>query len=297
MTAVAIRLRAELRARWRAWLVLALIAGLLGGLVLAAVAGARRAESALDRVLSGTHPQDVSIAKGFVFQNYGLDFDRIERLPQVVRVARDRPLAALIRTRSGEQMYGGHEESVIPLASPDGSQLKTLNRPKLLAGRLPDPRRTDEILADGKRSTSSDLKVGDTVRVRFIWRRLLGTPKRSISARTRSAPGSDRSQNCASSATMARPAPTIVSGHLRLPPGAYRANGGPALGSFQEILNVQLRRGEADIPAFRARGRPVAGPGDFVFSPTAADRTKVQRSIDLEARALRLAGAFGARRS
>ena len=178
MTAVAIRLRAELRARWRAWLVLALIAGLLGGLVLAAVAGARRGESALDRVLSVTHPQEVSIAKGFVFQNYGLDFDRIERLPQVVRVSRDRPLAALIRTRSGEQMYGGHEESVIPLASPDGSQLKTLNRPMLLAGRLPDPGRTDEILADRKSLDILDLEVGDSVRVRFIWRRLLGSPKK-----------------------------------------------------------------------------------------------------------------------
>ncbi len=51
MTAVAIRLSAELRARWRAWLLLAVVAGLLGGLVLAVFAGARRGESALERLL------------------------------------------------------------------------------------------------------------------------------------------------------------------------------------------------------------------------------------------------------
>ena len=86
--------------------------------MLAAVAGARRGESALDRVLSVTHPQDVSIAKGFVFQNYGLEFDRIERLPQVVRVSRDRPLAALIRTRSGEQMYAATRKALSPSPVP-----------------------------------------------------------------------------------------------------------------------------------------------------------------------------------
>jgi FtsX-like permease family len=272
---------------------LALIAGVLGGLVLAAFAAADRAESALDRLLEGRHPQDVSIAKGFVFQNDDLDFDRIERLPQVLRVARDRPLAALIRTNSGEQMYGGHEESVIPLASPDGSQLRILNRPKLLGGRLPDPRSRDEILVDEKALDILGLKVGDTVRVRFIWRRLLGTSKVDFSAdpkRARVGPLAE----LRIVGEMTRPASDDWSDELRVPPGVYRANGGAALGSFLEILNVELRRGEADIPAFRAAVDRIAGPGDFNFLPTAADRTKLQRSIDLEARALRIAGAFGA---
>jgi FtsX-like permease family len=293
MTAVAIRLRAEFRARWQSWMGVALIAGVLGGLVLAAFAAAERAESALDRLLEGKHPQDVHIAKGFVFQNFDLDFDRIERLPQVARVARDRPLAALIRTNSGEQMYGGHEESVIPLASPDGSQLRALNRPKLLAGRLPDPRSRDEILVDEKALDILGLKVGDTVRVRFIWRRLLGTDKVDFSAdpeRARVGPLAE----LRIVGEMARPGSDDWSGELRVPPGVYRANGGAALGSFQEILNVQLRRGEADIPAFRAAVDRIAGRRDFFFAPTAADRTKLQRSIDLEARALRVAGAFGA---
>jgi FtsX-like permease family len=235
--------------------------------------------------------EDVSIAKGFVFQNDDLDFDRIARLPQVVRVSRDLPLAALIRTVSGEQMYGGHEESVIPLTSPDGSQLVTLNRPKLLAGRLPDPHSTDEILADQKALSILGLKVGETVRIRFVWRRLLGTPKVDFGADPERA-------KVGPLATLrvvgvnARMISDDVSGHLHLPPGVYRAHGGPKLASFQEVLNVKLRHGEADIPAFRAAVDRIAGPGDFGFAPAGADRAKVERSIDLQVRALRLVGGL-----
>jgi FtsX-like permease family len=291
MTAVGIRFRAELRARWRAWLVLALVAGLAGGLVITAFAGAARTDSALDRLLAVTRPQDVSIAKGFVFQNYDVDFDRIERLPQVVGVSRDRPLAALIRTASGEQMYGGHERSVIPLASPDGSQLTTLNRAQLRSGRRPGPRSADEILADEKALQLLGLDVGGTVRVRFIWRRLLGTNKVDFGADPeRAVVGPIATLRIVG--VISRTSSDDVSAELRIPPAVYRANGGSALGSFQEILNVRLRHGAADIPAFRTAVERIAGPGDFLFTAAAADRTKVGRSLDLQARALRLAGGF-----
>ncbi|MDP8937079.1 MAG: hypothetical protein M3O23_05030 [Actinomycetota bacterium] len=44
-----LRLRAEARARWRAWLGLAVLAGLVGGATIAALAGARRTETAYPR--------------------------------------------------------------------------------------------------------------------------------------------------------------------------------------------------------------------------------------------------------
>ena len=49
MTAVGLRVRAELRSRWRAWLSLAVIAGVAAGLVLAIAAAGRRADSAIAR--------------------------------------------------------------------------------------------------------------------------------------------------------------------------------------------------------------------------------------------------------
>ena len=51
MTAVWIRATNELRARWRAWLAIALMLGIAGGVVMAAAAGARRTDSAVPRFL------------------------------------------------------------------------------------------------------------------------------------------------------------------------------------------------------------------------------------------------------
>ena len=54
MSAVWMRLRAEARSRWRAWLALALLVGLASGGSIAAAAGARRTESAYPRLV-GSH--------------------------------------------------------------------------------------------------------------------------------------------------------------------------------------------------------------------------------------------------
>jgi hypothetical protein len=274
-------------------LALALFAGLAASLVIVAFAGTHRGDSALERLMVITRPHDVAIAKGFVFQNDDLDFDRIARLPQVVRVSRAVPLAALIRTRSGRQMYGGHERSVIPVTSPDGSELVTLNRAHLRAGRLPDTRRTDEILTDRRALEYLGLEVGDTVRVRFIWRRLLGTSKVDFGADPERAEVGPLAE-LRIVGVLARTRSDDWSSELWLPPAVYRKYGGPALGSFQDVLNVQLRRGAADIPAFRAAVDRIAGPGDFEFAAAAPDRAKVQRSVRLQARALRMLGVFGA---
>src|SRR4051794_18151303 len=56
------RFRAELRARWRTSLTLALFAGLSGGVVVAAVAGARRTDSALARHLVAFRVPDITVA-------------------------------------------------------------------------------------------------------------------------------------------------------------------------------------------------------------------------------------------
>ena len=81
MAAVWIRLRAELRFGWRAWLALAVLAGLAGGLVTAVAAGARRTDSTVARWRSATETKDVWVGKSMVY-SLEADFSRIERLPQ-----------------------------------------------------------------------------------------------------------------------------------------------------------------------------------------------------------------------
>src|SRR5947208_9669179 len=61
MPAVWLRFRAELRRRWRAWLVLAALVGFAGGTVIAAATGARRTDTAYDRFLSSQRAVDVLV--------------------------------------------------------------------------------------------------------------------------------------------------------------------------------------------------------------------------------------------
>lgn len=58
MTAVWMFFGAELRRRWRSWLVLALLAGLIGGLVTAVAAGARRTDNAYPALVAWSRSPD-----------------------------------------------------------------------------------------------------------------------------------------------------------------------------------------------------------------------------------------------
>lgn len=88
MGAVWLRLRADLRARWRSWVGIALVAGIAGGLTTAAAAGARRTDTAYDRLVEYTRPPDVVV---YNYQDEGLavlDPEAVEALPQVAEATR-----------------------------------------------------------------------------------------------------------------------------------------------------------------------------------------------------------------
>ena len=78
MRAVWLRVRAGLRQDWRSPLVLALITGLMGSVVLASFAGARRTDTAVSRFLAWSGPTDGDVG-GVPLPT----LDRIGRLPGV----------------------------------------------------------------------------------------------------------------------------------------------------------------------------------------------------------------------
>jgi hypothetical protein len=88
VSAVWMRLRSELRIRWRSWLGLALLIGLVGAAAVAAAAGARRTETAYPRFVQAQNGYDL-IAGGFPGR---IDPERalakMEALPEVAQWAR-----------------------------------------------------------------------------------------------------------------------------------------------------------------------------------------------------------------
>ncbi|TML75003.1 MAG: hypothetical protein E6G04_12990, partial [Actinobacteria bacterium] len=76
-----------MRTRWRAWVALSLLMGVLSGVVFAAVAAARRTDSAYPRLLRWSNVPDVMVPNlGPPFPN--IDLAKASALPQVVQAGR-----------------------------------------------------------------------------------------------------------------------------------------------------------------------------------------------------------------
>src|SRR5438477_144216 len=156
MSAAWMRARSELRSRIWASVALALLIGLAGGIVLTAVAGASRTDSAYRRYLQATRAADFLISTGVSGRN--VFYRELARLPQV-------EAAGVI---AGEPL-GGFDPSthrpdpfIQTTASEEGKAGYTVDRPRLLAGRMPDPSRPLEALANRTMALKYHLHLGST---------------------------------------------------------------------------------------------------------------------------------------
>jgi hypothetical protein len=156
MTAVWARARAELRHRWQATVLLAVLVGLAGGVVLTAVAGARRTDSAMDRFLAYNRPGTLEVD--------GLDVRAVERLPQVADVDQGAYMALTPSTPSGAPDPGALGR-INPILSMRGHSLVTSERPILIRGRLPDPDQALEVAIDETLAARRRLRLGGTLRM------------------------------------------------------------------------------------------------------------------------------------
>ena len=143
----------QLFAAWRGWVALALLAGLAAGVVLAAVAGARRTDSAYPRFLAASKAADALVSpadSGSV--GY---YSALSRLPEVSAVA---PVAGLQALPAGPD--GRPESGATVFAPADGRFARVLGVPTLLAGRLPLPDRPGEVAVSQIGAQALHLHVG-----------------------------------------------------------------------------------------------------------------------------------------
>jgi hypothetical protein len=293
MSALGIRFRAELRSRWRAWLALTLLAAAAGGLLVAMAAASRRTATAHERFLVAANTADAYVGSGFAFGGESFDVARIARLPQVAASERRLLLAVIARSRSGRPLYP-LGPNALEIQVPSDGHVDRIDRPKLLRGRVPDPSRPNEALVDTKSIRSLGLSLGDSTAMRFISRDVLWSDEEvSFTADPRQAPvGPLVRVRMVGIAAHWRS--DVDSGYLHLTPAFYRAYGGRRLGSWMEQIRVRLKRGQADLPAFKAGVDRIAGQRNYGFFEPSASLPKVQRSIDLQAQALLLLTTFGA---
>ena len=162
------RARAQLRGRVGANLFLALLVGLAGALVLAAAAGARRSEAALPRFLAANQTVDAAVYVPASSPSDDLSEARrrVDALPEVRQVFRATGWttgALILAVADPTDPSRWHRQLGTAALDPGGSVV--LGRPIMVAGRLPDERRPDEVAVDEELAQRRHLRVGSRVRV------------------------------------------------------------------------------------------------------------------------------------
>ncbi len=145
-------LRLEMRRRWRSLLVLALLVALATATVLAAAAGARRGQTAFDRLWAQTLPATVTVLPN----QPGFDWAKIRALPEVAAAQR---VPGDVRVRA--DLLPGRRA---PCSRPSATEMaRTIERPVMLAGRMFNPARADEVIVTPQFAARYHKAVGDTL--------------------------------------------------------------------------------------------------------------------------------------
>ncbi|MGH2715544.1 MAG: FtsX-like permease family protein [Thermoleophilaceae bacterium] len=288
MPAVRMRLRAELRTRWRAWLALAVLAGLGAGLVIATAAGARRTDDAVARYRAAVGVFDVWVGRN---ELSAAAFARVEKLPQVARAIRSFDVAFWGRTDAGRAVTVNDVELNAPINGPEAGHERT----KYLSGRPPDPARADEIYVGARAAEANDLQVGSTLRVRVATPRELGKFTDTSRLRAGADPETTGTGPLLTLRVVGVTAEVLSEDALAftsLSRGFYETYR-RRVGLWYELTAIRLKRGDADLDAFRAGVERLAGGKQFAFQPYRSFTAKLQSSIDLQTQALLVLAVLG----
>ena len=283
MAAVWFRFRAELRSRWKAMVVIALLAGFAGGVALAAYAGARRTESAFSRLLVATRATDVLVNPDNSDQT-ALTSAKLRALPMVEAAARYDGrfvVPADFRTVDDVQSLG------TDMVAENAAAGYSYGRVNMIEGRMPDPSAPLEVMIDPLLAARRGLGPGDDLRVFVLDRAAVDRyagPQFSV----------DGARAAADRGEFGVPLTLHVVG-VGVTPDTIAVDEGfanpqilfsPAFATAYPDLPspfwaevVRLRRGAADIAALRRAVARIA-PGEAVaFQTTPATAAKVERAV------------------
>ena len=292
MGAVWFRAAVEIRRSWRGSVVLVVLTGVGGGLVFATFAGARRADSVLDRFVAGTGQQfDATIDLG-----PGEDTRPIARLPYVTRVAT--MTIVFLRPPVVKSSRLVRADSIASVVLDDPSR-PFLHGAIVVSGRVPDPHVADEVAIDEVAARGRGWRVGD--RLQF------------------GVPSPDDAFGGSGTADAPPDEPSValrVTGIVRLPQDLEPVGAGIEQAAYRPpddlwltpaflkahantanfaVAAIWLDRGPADLKAFteavrsRSGGHTHVNAAQFDAADVIADS---ERAIHVQANALRAAAAL-----
>lgn len=166
MSAVWLRLRSEVRRRWRAWIGLAVLVGFAGGAAMALAQAARRSQHAYVRFSDRESAADVVMTGANAFGLVGsVDLAAVARTGYIAQSAPafvGLPFSG--HTGSGRPL---NAVDLFPVAAGDNQLGTTVERWKMLDGRRARPSQIGEATASFVLAERLGLQVGSTLELRF----------------------------------------------------------------------------------------------------------------------------------
>ncbi|HVA02479.1 MAG TPA: FtsX-like permease family protein [Acidimicrobiales bacterium] len=158
------RFRATLPRRRGGYLTVIVLLGLLGGVAMGAIAGARRTQSAFPAYLAATKASDLQ------FLAYGLAnipttnlLRQLEHVPYVKGVASAPYLLMEQLGTNGRPVSGGANTGDVQELGSAGGMYFTQDKVTVAEGRMADPRRADEMVATAQAAHISGWHLGETI--------------------------------------------------------------------------------------------------------------------------------------
>jgi ABC-type lipoprotein release transport system permease subunit len=144
--------RADLRRRWRSWMVLGLLAGVSMGLASAGVAGARRTADTIPTFVRQAQIPDAAVLANDV------SFDAAKRAQVAALPNVRRALPFVVPFALEVEQPKGLEAPLVPASPATAATWANL----LVEGRVPDPRRDDEVVVNEVVRDRFGLDIGRT---------------------------------------------------------------------------------------------------------------------------------------
>ena len=274
---IALRVRNQLRAHARSWVVWAVIVGVTAGIPLATLAGAHRTQTAYERFLDATEAYDVLVSNGGTSPtnlNRQFDFEAVAALPEVESAAVLGYYAPFGVRADGLPIDG---QDLLPVALLDGRLGRDFNTLPMVRGRMPET--AAEIALSPLAADNLEVGVGDTLMMDLV-----PYPEAATSS------SGDHQQPTGRFAvvgivavqggfppvTGGSPAPAFLDGSFA------EANPG-----YAELLFVRLVP-TAEPSAFVNRLQELGAPDQVVSTTQAELAAPVQRGLDVQATALRV---------
>ncbi|MCU1461651.1 MAG: hypothetical protein JWO37_1726 [Acidimicrobiales bacterium] len=266
MRSVRFRFAAELRGRWRAWVGVAILAGLFYGSVVGAAAGARRTDTVVARSIHNKLTPDVFIVPAYSANGELLKFDAIAAFPEVSRSFR----VPLFINLDDFDLAGFADQALATQAG------------RLLDGRLPDPRVPDEATATFVAREKRHVHVGDTVDMHLAGPGYTGSgdPPPGPTAKLKIV---GITASLGDFASVASSGISVTSSFI----DAYKDRT-----SNTDIYMFVLKHKSADLVAFRRHMSQLTGGKPVLFVESRNDWIQVQRSFHVQAAALWILAAF-----